>query len=173
MYNKNGVCLVGLAPTKYTSQYKKWTVNEGYYIYKDSQLTFQLHKYNHLKELNNRYTGQNYIEELKKCEIPIFMHDDYKDIPMSMKFPINELMRYFKTKLFNSSIDYMLAYAIYKGYKDIDIIGVDMKTIAEYSKQKPSLLYWYGISKMLNVNVNIKSDYFWNEDDKKIYGYEV
>lgn len=173
MINKNGVCLVGLAPTNYIPRYKIWTLNEGLNLYPDAKMVFQIHNIEYLKSYKNRFTNNNHYEELISYKIPIAMQDDYDGIEMSFKLPIEEIIQEFKFKLFNSTLDYMIAYAIYKGYKNIDILGVDMSTISEYSKQKYSLLFWFGMAKSKGIKISIKSNYFWNENDKKLYGYEV
>lgn len=171
--------ILGLAPTNEIINYENeiWGVNEAYSIYKCNKI-FEMHKREYSNKYINRYTRNSYIEELKHLNIPIYMQNRYKDINTSIKYPIEELINYFSHMhqnklLFRSSIDYMLALAIYKGYKEIDVIGVDMATITEYRKQRQSLLMWYGIALSKKINIQIKSKLFWREEDKELYGYDT
>ena len=73
-------------------------------------------------------------------------------------YPLKEIIEDFNTDLFTNSIDYMIAYAIYKKYEQIDIYGVSMGSVYEYKFQKPSLEFWIGYALGKGIKINIFGD---------------
>jgi len=104
---------------------------------------------------------------MKACQRPVWMWIPHPDIPKSVTFPIHEVlgMRHPETgKLlcpegyFNNTISWMIAHAIYQGYKTIGIYGVDMALDgvhgqSEYSHQRPSVEFWIGVARGLGIEV--------------------
>ena len=72
------------------------------------------------------------------------MVDKFEDIPMSEKYPLDDIIESLKTDYFTNSISYMIAYAVYLGYESISVYGVDMAQEAEYAKERPSVEYFIG-----------------------------
>ena len=95
-------------------------------------------------------------------------YDEGADINQS-NYPLNEIVKEFDCAYFTNSISYMIAYAIYKGYEEINIYGVDMTGRDEYINQRGSVMYWIGYARAKGITVNLSS-----EVDKPcfLYGYE-
>lgn len=55
--------------------------------------------------------------------------------------------------VFSSSISWMLAYALYLGYDEIALYGVDMIADAEYGDQRDYLFYLLGVAAARGVRV--------------------
>ena len=53
----------------------------------------------------------------------------------------------------SSSIAYEIALAIYEGFEEIHLYGVDLNTEAEYAWQKPGVEYWLGIAQGRGIKV--------------------
>jgi hypothetical protein len=85
------------------------------------------------------------------------MQDKFPEIPTSIKYPYEELVKKYGERFF-SSFDYMMAYGIHLGYKKILVYGIDMAVQDEYLFQRPSALYWIGFARGLGVDVEIQKD---------------
>ena len=99
--------------------------------------------------------GKPYMQALAELsmECPIYMVDQYDDIPGSVRYPLEEMIaafdpmqvreewqgfgdKYMFTNsaemrwngYFTNTISYMIALAIYEEYKEISVFGVDMAT---------------------------------------------
>ena len=138
-------------------------------------------------------TGKPYMQALAEMKCPIYMVEQYKDIPTSIRFPIEQMIAEFDPKqekrLFEhwknmrpedwsgyitNSISVMIAMAIMEGFKEIGIYGVDMATTAgwnEYAFQRPSCEYYVGIAQGKGIKITIPdaSDLLKN---RFIYGWQ-
>lgn len=120
-------------------------------------------------------------------EIPIYMQEHYDDVPSSIKYPLDEIVKtllpniwrdYGKGKEqvrhFTSSTAYAIALALYfneigyKTIKQIEIYGIEMTSDTEYVRQRDGVTFWLGIAIGKGVNVVIHSPLFLNN---KLYGY--
>ena len=99
------------------------------------------------------------------------MQDRYAEVPKSERFPLAEIFEQFPTarRYFTSSVAYAIALAIYKGYKVIEIYGVEMETNSEYGHQRTGVAYWVGFAEGRGIYVDFHSHKFFNEP---LYGYE-
>jgi hypothetical protein len=84
-------------------------------------------------------------------------------------FPISHIKSAFKTDAFNNSVSYMIAYALFMGYNDITLYGIDIEKKSEYEFERPNVLLWIGIAKGLGVD--IKSSSYLGESPFN-YGYD-
>lgn len=96
-------------------------------------------------------------------------HDKHKYNINRDNYPLNEIVKEYGCAYFTNSISYMIAYAIYKGYKKIELYGVDMSARDEYINQRGSVMYWIGFARAKGIEVNLASGV-----DKPcfLYGYE-
>lgn len=62
----------------------------------------------------------------------------------SRLYPYQRIVEKFNSAYFTSTICYMLAYALDKGYRKLKLYGVDMLTKAEYQYQKGGVEFWLG-----------------------------
>ena len=124
---------------------EKWTVGSAYDDFKDKDISmyFCLHKWQKI-EAENVYYLDNY--------------------------PIKEVMEKFGSRYFTNSISYMIALAMYKGYSEINLYGVDMDMGTEYIYERPSVMYWIGFARGKGVKVTIASG---TDDPYFLYGYET
>ena len=179
------LAIVGTAPSSIhlapynNPDYEIWGLN-GVYSYIDfaniTNITrwFDIHSMEAIKELyaSTHYTyGSGYFEWIKNLAIPIYMQEAFSDFPTSVKYPLEEILRKFPRKYFTNTVSWMLALAIYEGYEDISIFGVDMCVADEYAHQRPSCEYFIGYAEGLGIKVYIP-----NESDLLktpfLYGFE-
>lgn len=101
------------------------------------------------------------LDWLKKCPIPVYMEEAYKDVPMAVRYPFEEINDWVGEldpcgrNYFTNSVSYMIALAIYEGFDVIHLYGVDMAVGSEYEKQRPSCEFWLGVAKGLGIQLYI------------------
>jgi len=89
-------------------------------------------------------------------------------------YPIDDIIGHFGTDYFTNTVDYALALAIYRGYRAIDMYGVNMATFGEYAYQKPGVEFWTGMAmgRGIKVNVHGSLSVILKSRDGLLYGYD-
>lgn len=101
------------------------------------------------------------LDWLKKCPIPVYMEEHYPDVPMSVRYPFDEINDWISEidpngrNYFTNSVSFMIALAIYEGFDVIHLYGVDMAVGSEYEKQRPSCEFWLGLAKGRGIKLFI------------------
>lgn len=180
---KDKCYIVGFAPNWNLTPWQDadaeiWCLNEFYKYMQKTPGTradrwFEIHSKDSPSKNNAEH--QNF---LKNCPVPVYMWEHYDDIPPSIRFPKDEIMQwmqdkgYIGYKYFTNSISWMIAMAMYMGYKEIHIYGVDMATNSEYQAQRPSCEYFIGIAEGLGIKFYLppESDLMKNAG---LYGFET
>ena len=148
-----------------------WVFNEACKeeFVKRADGVFQLHKPVIWRSETNR-NDKNHYKWLKSGETPVvYMQEKYDDVPMSERYPIEEVLALAPgLAYFTSSVSYAIALAIYKGYTNIEIYGVEMATNTEYAHQRPGVAFWVGIAVGRGINVEFHGELF----HSPMYGYE-
>lgn len=184
---KDKVAIVGFTGTRELAPYNDpdfeiWTVNNLYRFVPRQDRIFELHTREQIAaDLTHGVDGKTYVEEMAAMKIPVYMQEQYPDIPSSIKYPLDEMIREFGVDrsnvnhtpdaYFTNSISFMIALAIYEGFKEIHVYGVDMAVGVEYIEQRPSCEYYLGIAKGrgIKVYIPIESDLL---KTRFIYGYD-
>lgn len=87
-------------------------------------------------------------------------------------YPIKEVMGQFDTDYFSSTVDYSIALALYKGYRDIHLYGITL-SIADYSNLKCGCDFWCGYAKGLGAKITVHGESnVMKTIDYKVYGYD-
>ena len=89
-----------------------------------------------------------YTDEMKKYS-PVVSWQPYADI----KYPIDEILAYFKTRYMTNTISYMIAYAIYMKVRKISVYGVDVSFGAPYAQENRGVEYWLGQAEARGIEV--------------------
>jgi hypothetical protein len=173
------LAIVGFADTKVDAPYQDpateiWGLNDLHNALPRYDRWFDIHPRDNI-ELDctlMRNKGQTPPETiglsgLRKLNVPVYMQDRYEDIPNSLKYPLNEMLAYWKQRsltgynYLTNSISEMIAFALYEGivtgiqWETIGIYGVDMAVGSEYVDQRPSCEYWIGLAEGMGVKVYI------------------
>lgn len=141
-----------------------WGVN-NLCLRRPVELAFNMHDLHKHKDHPLFNKTIDYVNEHK---IPIVTQVKYDHIPTSIAFPIKEMPFVY----FTNSMDYMVAYAIYKKATEIDIYGVYMALNSEYVVQRPSFEYWIGYARGRGIKVNLCGPTNICSHPKGVYGYE-
>lgn len=97
--------------------------------------------------------GMTHLQGLKSLTVPVYMQEHFEEIPSSVKYPLEEMVKHFGRQYFKSTLDYMMALALYEGFKEIHLYGVNMADSIEYAHQRPSMEYWIGRAEGMGVKV--------------------
>jgi hypothetical protein len=148
-------------------EFEIWALNDMHALGIKPHRWFELHIWD---EWKLRHPGTE--EYLKTCGVPVYMHEINHNIPTSVKYPIEDIISRFNRKYFQSTVDYLIALALYEGFEEIHIYGVNMAASDEYGHQKPSAEYWLGRAEGMGVEIHLPEScdllkgYF-------MYGYEA
>lgn len=96
-----------------------------------------------------------HIQRVNELGVPYLTLKHYDFIPTSQKYPVEEICNHFGIDYFTGGVDYMLAYAIWKGVEQIDIYGVHTTYDDEYQYQKPSLEFWIGVAVGRGIKITV------------------
>lgn len=149
------VSVVGLSPASRDLVFQEpegseiWSLNNGHLCFTPEQMKrftawFQIHPREDYEGNHNPALGHK--EWLKTCGIPLYMEQLHEDIPTGIVFPRDDIVQSLGYDYFTSTIAYMVAFAIYKGYEEIRLYGIDMAAETEYFHERPCLEFWLGIA---------------------------
>ena len=179
---KSKVCIVGCASSKDIVPWgdkdtEFWGVNNLYGIELEGahyDRWFEIHNIwstpgtdNLIRRGSADFRGQpvlEYLQGLAKLDICIYMQKHWPElIPKSVPLPIEDMVQWFLSKglpldqcrYITNTISYEIALAIYLGFKEIQVWGVDMAVGTEYEHQRPSCEFWLGVARGMGINVVI------------------
>lgn len=90
----------------------------------------------------------------------IWMQDYDELVPSSRRYPLQEIIDTLpgaSRMQFTSSPVFALALALYLGYKEIHVWGVELSSNTEYGRQLPGWMYWCGVADGMGVDLQIHS----------------
>ena len=177
--NKKTVAIVGFASTtRHLAPWEDydveiWGMNEAYKFgfMKRWERWFQLHPHSNFSRLDNHNDPDHYEWLKKEHDFPIYMQEKYKDVPNSVRFPIEKLTELTQCKYFRSSMSFLLAFAVLEGFERIELYGIDMRANSEYWYQRPNMEYLIGYfrGKGIDIYVPERADLL---SVGKMYAYE-
>jgi hypothetical protein len=167
------VCIVGCADSKNMApfldpSYEIWGVNNLFV----TQLPNA--RYDRWFEIHNiEYNGKNwsrresldfrgqtvddYVKSLARLPFPVFMQKEWSQIPNAVEYPLKEILDTFGD-YFTNTISWEIALAIYLGFEEIKIVGVDMAVGTEYMHQRPSCEFFLGVAAGKGIVIDIPDE---------------
>jgi hypothetical protein len=140
-----------------------WVFNEAPQLSfcKRWDVVFQLHKPEVYTSPNN-FVRKDHWDWLQKKHTgkTIYMQDCDPRVPASRRYPMDEICAGVPGAAFGwftSSPSYALALALFLGYREIEIYGVELSSNTEYSYQLNNWVYWVGVALGMGVNLTLKS----------------
>jgi hypothetical protein len=88
-------------------------------------------------------------------------------------YPLPDVINWFNTDYFGSTVDYAIALALFEEYNDIHLYGINMLEGTEYRHQKPSCEFWIGYARGIGGDVtnHSKLSSLMRTKDGLLYGY--
>jgi uncharacterized protein YfkK (UPF0435 family) len=106
----------------------------------------QIHQQKVYRNLKNEKDPKHWEWLQKKHGKPVYMLDVDPLVPDSVKYPLDEIMQKYHTGYLRATICYAIALALYQGYEEIHIWGVELKSHAEYRSQRDCFIFWNGVA---------------------------
>jgi hypothetical protein len=151
---RDKVAIVGFAPSSMGDvqflfgkpDWEIWPLNQLYMafppIVEHATRWFQIHhRHTYDQTISRDHSHHEWLS--KQTRFPIYMQRHEPDIPMSVPFPVNELLTKFR-RYFTNSISWMIALAIWEKFSTIAVYGVDMAQDSEHMYERPSVEYFMG-----------------------------
>ncbi len=141
---------------------------------------FDLHPGNFDKESRSN-VQDNYEERLASfSDVPVYLCNKHPDIPNSIRYPIEDVLKFMGPELdpysdgqyFASSIAFMIALAMYERVDEIHLYGLDFIADEEYGFQRPNVEYLVGVARGKGIKVFIPKGSAICEFSY-IYGYQL
>jgi len=102
-------------------------------------------------------------QEAARNGVPYIDRDNY---------PLKEIIEYFGTDYFSNTVDYAIALALYEGFTEIDLYGVNLSCLSEYIYLKAGVEYWIGRAQGMGAKVRAYGESsVLKTKDGKLYGY--
>ena len=148
-----------LAPADALEEAEVWKINEAYrldeYYDRKSRATrwFQFHqRWDFTRRKNVDSKGTDHWTWLRKPHaFPIYMQQKWEDIPNSVAFPLDDIVRDllgeavpYHFNFFRNSLAYLIAFATWLGFKEVGIYGWELASDTELKYERPSALFWLG-----------------------------
>lgn len=128
-----------------------WTWEENYENYSHLDLTEE----ERVDRTNLRQRG---FENLKKFAIetgtPIMSVRKYAGVP-GYAYPLQQIIKKFDCDMFSSVTPYMIALAIYKGARQIDLYGINCAHGEEWAYQREAVSGWLMFAKGKGIKVTV------------------
>ena len=161
----------GIAPS-FNTGVERWGINDLAFLrysgeFDDWTRWFDLHTVERIQQ--RRPQAWEWYQRQTR---PVYLLHTHADIPASLAYPKDNVIRYFRTSRFGSSFDYMFALAIYEGFEKIEICWCPMKQVVEYQNQTKTAHYWIGQAEARGIEVVIHGDSAL-APNPKLYGFEV
>lgn len=123
---------------------------------------------------NYRSDRQKTLQLAIETKTPLISVNAYPEHSLSMAYPLRDIIDFFGTDYLGSTLDYAIAYAIYKGARELDLYGINLESGTEYTMQKPSAEFWLGVAKGRGIKVKIHGESrLLKTGNKKLYGYQT
>lgn len=149
---------------------------------KPVSLLMEIHNEHEIREpLLGKMADRYWTWLLNEHDFPIMVQDEkmLKLIPSAVMYPREDIKSLFKGKIivgdeeknemFGSSIDYLFALALYRGYTDIYFYGATYGLETEYRYQLGGTHFWFGMANQMGVNLHFPpGDNFF---EQKPYGF--
>ncbi len=174
---KRKVCITGFCDTSRNltpyddPEYEVWGLNRGYIFMPRADRWFDLHS-PEIRRWQHRRPGKH-MEWLQSFKGQVYLHAPDPDLPNATVYPLQEVaddlggfvhrikpetdgLHRWDTKgepYLSSSIALEIALAIYEGFEEIMLVGVDLNTASEYAWQKPGVEYLIGVAAGRGITV--------------------
>lgn len=143
---------LGAAPWE-DPEFEVWAVAQclTYPAFKRADLLFELHD-------RSYWDDKGVLKRLNAWEGPLYMQQHYREVPRSIRFPIEVLQGY--RRYHTTSITYMLAWALHSFLTvgkpvHVALFGIFMEAREEYTEQRPACEYWLGRMEGAGIDISI------------------
>lgn len=120
-----------------------------------------------------KHARLSYYDWLKRSRTPLYMQEQYPEIPASVKYPLGQIRQLWPDTGFGSMAAYMIALALLEGVTHLGLWGIDYQDKSEYAEQRPNCEHWVGIAKGMGVHITIPPVSPLCHEPPLLYAYET
>lgn len=121
--------------------FEVWGMNQGHMNFpRRGDRWFEMHS----PEFTADVRDPQYIPWLAKLDIPVYMIEVKDEFPTSLRYPIEDAIKYAGRDYFTSTVAFMLALAAMEGFEEIHLYGINLAIGDEYFYEKPCAEWWLG-----------------------------
>ncbi len=113
----------------------------------------------------------DYPQWLKTLRTPIFMQQDWPDIPMAVAYPLPRILAEYRA-YFTNHVAFMIALAMTEGVTHIGVFGCEYAHRHERGTQRGSLEFWLGMFEGHGGHVILPPGSTVLNEPAQLYGYE-
>lgn len=115
---------------------------------------------------------KDYYAWLQSQGTPIFMEEQYPEIPAALRFPLEVHQTLWPGVPFGSTTAYMVAQALYEGVTHLGCWGIHYDKGRDYQDQRANAEHWLGIARGAGVQIVIPQESPLCHEPRELYGYE-
>jgi len=135
---------------------------------------FEMHRKERWARMGKK--GHDYPKWLRACQKPIYMHDKYKEVPGSIKYPKDRILQEYTVaggrQYFTNTIVWMLALALSEGVHTIGLWGISYAHNTEYATQRGCAEWILGVCHGRGVQIVLPKQCTLLREPKRLYGYD-
>ena len=169
------VALVGFASNTlhlvpwFDPEFEIWGMNQGHLNFpRRADRWFEMHSVEATADVRD----PNYLQFLRDLTIPVYMIRTYDEYPTSVRYPIEEAIRFCGRDYFTSSVAFMMALAALEGFQEVHLYGINLAIGDEYFYEKPCAEWWIGVLEGHGVKVYVPSASSLLKQFRR-YGYSI
>lgn len=169
------VAIVGFASNTlhmvpwFDPEFEIWGMNQGAMNFpRIADRWFEMH----LPEATPDVRMPTYMEWLQNLTIPIYMIECYDYAPTSVRYPIEDAIRYAGRDYFMPSVAFMMCLAAMEDFEEIHLYGINLAIGDEYFYEKPNCEWWLGKLEGMGKKIFVPRPSALLKQYKR-YGYEV
>lgn len=110
------------------------------------------------------------LEKARVQNIPVISINDFEG---SQCYPFEKIVAAFGTKYFSCTVSYMIALAVYRGFKDIHLFGIN--GVDGHNFTRPGIEFWLGIAIGRGCRVYVHGSMYskiLRTENNLLYGYQ-
>lgn len=119
----------------------------------DADAWFEIHAW----DTGRSDLDAGYIAFMRAIDGPVYTIVPVPELPNSVAYPLDAMLKRFGNRFFTSTVAYMLALAIAQQPRPVEIglWGIDMAANSEYFTQKPACHYFFEKAEQAGIRINV------------------
>ncbi len=110
---------------------------------------------NHLLTIRRGiWTKEEFLNRINARDVPYISSIPNPEIERCEPYPFKEVVNKFSKPYFTNTICYMIAYALLKGVRDIELWGVAQMGANEYLSERAGVEFWIGLAAGMGVKIS-------------------
>jgi hypothetical protein len=153
--------------------------NDSFLRTPEVSVTFHMHDLNKFANAKNTASSTKLtaLNANKRPDMEFYSIYKWPNIPHCKEYPLDEIINYFDLPIpyFTSTIEYMIAFALWRGCEIMNLYGCNMTVKQEYVEQKPGMEFWIGMAMGRGCKVNLQHEYtsLLKTRNSELYGYNM